>query len=330
MINANGLNEVGCLDIGQPKEKLPSEPDIDAYGLVRKLKLRFPSNAYALLTQVPNVTGAGERRWADAIAFGLWPSRGLDVHGFEVKVSRSDWRVERKEPAKAEEIGRFCDFWWVVVPGKRDAIITRGELPMTWGILRWSGGRWVVDRAAPKRKAEEPGRSFLAAVLRRAQEQMPAEALLATEFQRGKHEQYVNDTTKIEERVNEAKEEAKRLRSCIDTFQMASGIAINSYDPVKAKALGLLVNEIRTRGAPYFESRLRDIGDRAKMIARHVDLELSILQGGSDVCSCIAKNYRHEADDDCKICGGTGIVQKGASTEQPDKSLGMSKEMEAT
>jgi len=30
----------------------------------------------------------------------LWPSGGLEIHGHEVKVSRSDWLRELKEPEK--------------------------------------------------------------------------------------------------------------------------------------------------------------------------------------------------------------------------------------
>ena len=39
------------------------------------------------------------KRIADAIAFDCWESKGLEIHGHEVKVSRSDWLTEMRDPA---------------------------------------------------------------------------------------------------------------------------------------------------------------------------------------------------------------------------------------
>ncbi len=50
-------------------------------------------------------------RAADAVAMDLWPSKGLEIHGHEVKVSRSDWLSELKQPEKCEPVKRYCDRW---------------------------------------------------------------------------------------------------------------------------------------------------------------------------------------------------------------------------
>lgn len=65
---------------------------------------RYPAPGYALLPQVANGTGYAASRHCDAIALSLWPSRGIRLHGFEIKVARSDWLRELKDPAKAEAI----------------------------------------------------------------------------------------------------------------------------------------------------------------------------------------------------------------------------------
>src|SRR5438876_1169784 len=70
---------------------------------------------------------------ADALAMSLWPSRGLELHGFEIKASRADWRTELRNPETADEIATRCDRWWIVA-GSAD-IVTDGELPPTWGLL---------------------------------------------------------------------------------------------------------------------------------------------------------------------------------------------------
>lgn len=87
---------------------------------------RFPPNEFALFFEV----GTGRR--ADAIAMNLWHSRAYAVHGFEIKVSRSDWLRELKQPAKADATAKFCDYWWIVAP---QGVVQEDELPMNWGLL---------------------------------------------------------------------------------------------------------------------------------------------------------------------------------------------------
>ena len=67
----------------------------------------------------------------------LWRlvSTGLGARalwGFEMKVSRSDWLKELRQPEKAESIMRYCNYWGLVVPNKD--IVKAGELPETWGM----------------------------------------------------------------------------------------------------------------------------------------------------------------------------------------------------
>lgn len=93
---------------------------------------------YVVAEHVRNYCGfAGYRtttplRTADAMAVDLWPSSGHRIHGFEVKVSRSDWLTELKDPDKAMAFRPYVDHWWLVVP---DTSIVRGDLPPGWGLL---------------------------------------------------------------------------------------------------------------------------------------------------------------------------------------------------
>lgn len=85
--------------------------------------------------KVRNIAGyavrRGELRTADALAIDTWESKGLEIHGFEVKCSRSDWLTELKQPEKSEPFRRFCDRWWLVTSSKD--IVKPGELPAGWG-----------------------------------------------------------------------------------------------------------------------------------------------------------------------------------------------------
>lgn len=71
---------------------------------------------WACFAEVRNATGANAKRSADAVALNLWPSRGLTVRGFEIKVSKADLRNEIAQPDKAEAIATYCDEWWIVTP----------------------------------------------------------------------------------------------------------------------------------------------------------------------------------------------------------------------
>lgn len=127
---------------------------------------------YVVAEHVRNEAGFGtwdsERRrtrlrTADALAIDLWPSTGNLIHGFEVKVSRSDWLAELREPEKAEAFRPYVDHWWLVVP---DASIVRDDLPEGWGLLA-GDAQLRIRKAAPK-TAREPMPAGMLASLARA------------------------------------------------------------------------------------------------------------------------------------------------------------------
>lgn len=138
------------------------------------LRKRYPAPEWALLEEVRNQVGYSKRveRYADAIAINLWPSRGLEILGFEIKCSRSDWVRELKDPSKSDEIQKYCDRWWIVAGGRN--IVQPGELPPTWGLMVTHGvgekSRLVCVQEAPKLEPKVLDKGFLIAMLRRATE----------------------------------------------------------------------------------------------------------------------------------------------------------------
>lgn len=92
-------------------------------------------------------TAESRLRTVDALAIDLWPSSGHRIHGFEVKVSRSDWLTELKDPEKAEAFRPYCDHWWLVVPS---ADIVRDDLPSGWGLMTVGRGGLHIRRHAPR------------------------------------------------------------------------------------------------------------------------------------------------------------------------------------
>ena len=147
--------------------------------LEARLAKRYPAPEYALMTQVyAEVGGGSSARRADAIALGLFPSRGLHLHGFEIKCDRGDWLRELRTPAKAESVARFCHFWWVVT--SPDVVAMNDPFPEGWGHLEAQGGEGLrVARKAPKLSPEPLTIAAMAAMFRRFAESVP---FLSTSF----------------------------------------------------------------------------------------------------------------------------------------------------
>jgi len=108
----------------------------------------------------------------------LWPSRGLELTGVEIKSSRSDWLAELKNPSKAEAVCRYCDHWYVLAAA--DGIVRDDELPPTWGLMVKARAGVRVVRQAPKLQPTQIPREFLASVLRSAQDAFVRQAKAQT------------------------------------------------------------------------------------------------------------------------------------------------------
>lgn len=129
--------------------------------LIRK---RHAGDGWQVFTELANGTGWKVKGWADAAALGIWPSRGYEFHGYECKISREDLKKELLDPSKADNVGKYCDFWWLVLA---DAKLMDGlVVPSTWGILVPRGGVLRTVRKAPKLEAKAFDRAFCAAMIR--------------------------------------------------------------------------------------------------------------------------------------------------------------------
>jgi len=259
-----------------PAPRLASEAAVLA-----ALEKMYPPREYAFFPHVRNGTGYARRetRTADAVAMSLWPSRGLVLHGFEVKVSRRDWLTEKADPSKADAIGAYCDRFWLAA-GAAD-IVEPGELPDKWGLI------------VPE---DRPRRTNLLRVAREAQplDSKPLDRLLVASLLREGRRGLVPSATvdqAARERVAAAEVDrdewrkraldrgddahtAKRLRESIDAFEQASGVRIGGYDGSRIGAAVRAVLEAGVNGAALAE-RLADIARRAAAVQqeaeRHVE-----------------------------------------------------------
>ena len=79
--------------LGQSERAKPSLTEAE---LIKRLRVRYTEkagngDAWAFIPKVRSAAAFDAKRTIDAYAMALWPSRGLSLHAFELKSSRSDW-----------------------------------------------------------------------------------------------------------------------------------------------------------------------------------------------------------------------------------------------
>lgn len=168
------------------------------------LKLRYPKDSHALLWEVPPGTGMNGGRYTDAVAVGLYASHGHKIEGIEIKVSRSDFLHEMKQPEKSAPVFKFCTHWWLACP---QGMVHPDELPSTWGMLElMPNGTMRTRHKAPKLTPAPVTLAFFAALCRRhaGLDEVACELLLSQERQKLQAE--------FKERVQRAADERASLR----------------------------------------------------------------------------------------------------------------------
>lgn len=193
--------------------------------ILDRLEKRYSKPHWVFLRELRNDTGFQSTRACDALAVGLYHSRGQQLIGFEKKVSRSDWLRELKEPDKAEAVARFCDEWYVVIP---DAdIVKLEELPPLWGLLLAKGNVLKTLKPAPALTPKPIDRGLLAAIIERCIEQAVKPYLIS----KAEAKKQENDAAFERGKLSAAREleQAERLRQNVKAFEDASGLRIDGY-----------------------------------------------------------------------------------------------------
>ena len=234
--------------------------------------------SYAFLEQVGNGTGASCNRWADALAVQLWESRGLEIMGFEIKVSRQDWIKELKHPEKADAIAKYCHKWYLVVGDEN--IVQFGELPTTWGLMvpHTKKTLKIVKPAVINKNSKPVDLSFLCAILRRAVEQHTTKARLTTEFNHGYDEGAKDTKRDMDDRVKWRDERNTKLENRIEEFEEASGFRLTEGWK-KPKEVGEAVKMVLDGSYLKEKKRLENLHGHALSIAEDIKEELNKVEG---------------------------------------------------
>jgi hypothetical protein len=237
---------------------------ITAQQVLEALAKTYDSDAYAFLSQLRNGTGYDKSaRTADAIAMCLWPSRGLEIEGYEIKVSKSDWKTELADPSKADEFHKYCDRWWLITP--KDLVDVK-ELPIGWGLKEYDGAKIRVKVQAERNKAIAPDRLLLGSILRNFCKNTVArdaiKSLLNVEFEKGeKHA--------LSDRSYQELENAK-LREKVQLFEKETGLSFDDWK-YDAKKLGIAVRQVLEGRHVAAKEKLLDLKAKAENIAKYIE-----------------------------------------------------------
>lgn len=244
------------------------------HDLLHALSKRYPSPEWAFVRHVRNTTGFAKTvRTLDACAMGCWPSSGLELLGFEIKTSRSDWLREKKAPEKSDAIAKYMDRFYLVCP--EQGVASVGEVPERWGLLHAredkKGGLKLIEKkpakARPDDEKEELPRAMLASLLRSALKEGPGDgekAVAVTEAVREAQERF--------ERTSDAGMAQKALESLeaqVKAFEDASGIRIARWGHQgHGTELGRLVKLMDGAPAWRFEHLASQFENAAREVAK--------------------------------------------------------------
>ncbi len=251
-------------------ETKPTPPSI--FSILRR---RYPESEYALMEEVRDKAGFYASNAGDYILMNLWPSRGLSLTGFELKSSRSDWQRELKQPAKAENIFQYCDYFYLLTTD--ETIAKLDEIPVTWGWMNIKKSRIEIKKEAPKLKPVEISRHFLAALLKRAcskknyvlKDEIADE--LKSQFEAGKNLRDY-DRQQFEKKYNELKKE-------VDAFCLNSGIDLSEVDTWNngSEKFGKAVKFIADGGSARIKKELFELEKTAREVLTSIETGLKLL-----------------------------------------------------
>lgn len=216
------------------------------------------------LTEVTAPGTSGRR--ADAVHVGLWQSRGagrIDV--CELKVSRSDFRRELEQPAKAEAWWPYSTTFSIVSPGVH--VTPPEDLPPGWGLMV-PGGRGRRFKTVVKPTEREPRLTIgLLLTLVKNTETTRVNALQAQEQQlRARHYEEVQKVRR--ERGNVSPKDVKRL-DLLERLEKAMDLQLADYS-----WRDQLEPEHAARGLAEFmrgETARREARETAEREAEHLE-----------------------------------------------------------
>lgn len=148
---------------GEPTKVILTDEQIRAF-----LRRRYEhQDQWIYLEELANATGSMATGRIDAWAMNLWPSKKLERLAFEIKISRSDFLREIKQPSKRKAGLLASNEFYFVTPS---GLLKKEEIPVECGLMEFNAaGEMFVKLAAPWRDTDRPSWLQVAAINRAMQ-----------------------------------------------------------------------------------------------------------------------------------------------------------------
>ena len=163
----------------------------------------------------------------------MYPSRGLTVMGFEIKVSRGDLMRELANPDKAEPVAQYCNEWWLAVP--TGIIKDTDNIPAAWGIMECSpDGALRATKKAALLNAKPITKDFMAAVLRAAGK--IDEDTIRQAVDKAQQKAWRDHDESVKREVDRRMARYEKLSQKLADFERITGKGLNEYSNVEKLA----------------------------------------------------------------------------------------------
>jgi hypothetical protein len=201
--------------------------------LIRK---RHDGDGWLVFSEVGNRPGLYMNRRADALALGVWAGKKYEAHYYEFKISRSDLVRELKDPSKAEGVGKYCTYWWLVVSD--ESVIRDVLIPDMWGILipitRGNQRMLTVHRKAKKLTPKKFDHLFAVSLIRNMAKRWKSDAdyervIAERDAALEKRELAPTPTERDKDNeIHDLKRRIKDMEDGIKAFEESTGVNLGS------------------------------------------------------------------------------------------------------
>lgn len=237
--------------------------------------------SHMVLFDVPDNIGLQSKRRCDAIAVGLWGSTGRLVHGFEIKISRSDWLRELKQVDKADPFIERCDRWWLVTAD--DKLAKLDEIPALWGWMTYTkSGLRIQKKAAELPQPEHTMHKLFALGLLRAAYERSAGDIMQNplvvreiELIREGHRRYVDD--EIKRGLMSTHRDLAEYKTQAEKFEAASGMKLTDWKLGNVGKLAHAIADLHRSGYDSMRHSLENQARKLRECSEHIEGALRTL-----------------------------------------------------
>jgi hypothetical protein len=179
---------------------------------------------------------------------------------------------EIKNPEKSVAVQQYCDHWWLVAPA---SAVDETLIPKTWGWLRVDDNRLFCVKQAPELEAKPIERSFMAAMVRRANDVDAAEVKALVDKQVAAYRE--QDREQIRREIDARTRDAKAAIEWKEDLKKRIGE--DGYDWMEAEEVARAIKMVRAAGLSKTYHGVRKLEQELKTACTRLSKAISLVTG---------------------------------------------------